>query len=85
MPQRVARSDVPALLIMAAIYFAFGLFAIFRPGSLRHIMDNLADYWKAGTWHPFKMPRRVLQILVGGLGILVALLFSWIAWAGLGR
>jgi hypothetical protein len=43
------RSDVPAVLAMAAFFFSFGLFAILRPAALRNAMDNFANAWKQGS------------------------------------
>ena len=79
------RSEVPSLFLMAAIFLAFGLFAILKPDALRSAMDNIANYWKEGSWHPYKMPRPVLRIVVGTTGILGSALFVYIAYVALSR
>ena len=66
---------------MAAFYFSFGLFAILRPAALRNAMDNFANAWKQGTWHPYKMPLPLLRVVVGGTGMFFAALFGYIAFA----
>jgi len=69
------RSDVPALFAMAACYFSFRLFAILRPAALRNAMDNFANAWKQGSWHPYKMRERYLNPILPprvGSGKLVA-------------
>lgn len=77
------RSDVPALFLMAALFLAFGLFGILRPDVLRGAMDNVANSWKEGSWHPYKMPRPVLRIVVGAMGTLCSALFIYIAYLAL--
>jgi hypothetical protein len=79
------RSDVPALFLLAAIFLAFGLFAILKPDELRVTIDNFANFWKKGSWHPYKMPRPVLQIVVGTTGVLGSALFVYIAYVALSR
>jgi hypothetical protein len=79
------RSDVPNLFLMAAIYLALGLFAILKPDALRAVMDNVANSWKERSWHPYKMPRPVLRIVVGGIGIGVSALFAYFAYVALHR
>ena len=79
------RSDVPALFAMAALYFSFGMFAILRPATLRNAMDNFANAWKQGSWHPYKMPIPVLRVAVGGTGMIGAALFVYIAFTILKR
>ena len=74
------RSDVPVLLFMAVVYLAFGLFAILKPEALRSAMDRIADSWKEGSWHPYKMPPPVLRIVVGATGIIGAVLLVYIAY-----
>jgi hypothetical protein len=69
------RGDAPAALLMAALFFSFGLFAILRPDKLRSMMDNFANAWKQGAWHPYRMPLPVLRLVVGGTGIGGAALF----------
>jgi hypothetical protein len=41
---------------MAALFFAFGLFAVLRPDKARNAMDNFANAWKQDSWHPYRMP-----------------------------
>ena len=79
------RSDIPALLGMAAFSLAFGLFGILKPDMLRAVMDKKANFWKEGSWHPYKMPRPVLRIVVGTTGILGSALFLYIAYVALNR
>jgi hypothetical protein len=80
-----SRSDAPAALVMAALFLTFGLFAILRPRKLRTAMDNFANSWKQGSWHPYRMPTPVLRFVVGGAGIGGAALFLYIAYVGLSR
>lgn len=80
-----SRGDAPAALIMAALFLSFGLFAILRPEKLRAAMDNIANTWKQGTWHPYRMPIPVVRLVVGGVGIGGAALFIYIAYVGLSR
>jgi hypothetical protein len=80
-----SRSDVPALFLLASIFLAFGLFAILKPDALRMTIDNFANYWKKDSWHPYKMRRPVLQIVVGTTGVLGSALFVYIAYVALSR
>jgi hypothetical protein len=80
-----SRSDVPAVLLMAALFFSFGLFAILRPNKLRSAMDNFANASKEGSWHPYRMPLPVLRLVVGGIGIGGAALFGYTAYVVLNR
>lgn len=64
---------------------SFGLFAIMRPEALRTAMDNFANARKQGGWHPYKMSTPAIRVVVGGLGILGATLFVYIACIALGR
>ena len=80
-----SRSDAPAALVMAALFLSFGLFAILRPEKLRAAMDNFANSWKQGSWHPYRMPAPVLRFVVGGAGIGGPALFLYIAYVGLSR
>jgi hypothetical protein len=79
------RSDAPTLFAMAAFFFSFGLFAILRPAALRNAMDNFANAWKEGAWHPYKMPLSLLRVVAGGTGMLCAALFMYIALTMLRR
>ena len=79
------RADAPAALLMALFFLAFGLFGFLRPHKLRTAMDNFADAWKEGSWHPYKLPISVLRYLVGGVGIAGASLFLYIAYVGFTR
>ena len=78
----VTPSDGPAALVMALGFFAFGLTMIFRPESVRANFDRFADYWKRGSWHPYKMPPWGLR-LAGIAIILVSALFFQIAYLAL--
>jgi hypothetical protein len=79
------RFDVPPLFAMAAFFFSFGLFAILRPAALRNAMDNFANAWKQGSWHPYKMSLPALRLVVGGTVMLGAALFVYIAFTMLRR
>jgi hypothetical protein len=80
-----SRSDAPAAIVMAALFLSFGVFAILLPEKLRTTMDNLTNFWKQGSWHPYRMPLPVLRFVVGGAGIGWAALFLYIAYVGLSR
>jgi hypothetical protein len=80
-----SRSDAPAMLLLAAMFLTFGLFAIMRPEALRTAMNNFANAWKQDGWHPYKMPIHALRVIVGGVGILGAVLFVYIAYVALSR
>ena len=70
---------------MAALFLSFGLFAILRPEKLKTAMDNLANAWKQGSWHPYRMPLPVLRFVVGGAGIGGGALFLYITHVSLSR
>jgi len=80
-----SRSDAPALFVMAVMFLSFGLFAIMRPQALRTAMDNFANAWRQGGWHPYKMSMPAIRVVVGGVGILGAALFVYIACIALSR
>jgi hypothetical protein len=80
-----SRSDAPALFVMAAMFLSFGLFAILRPDGLRAAMDNFANAWKQGGWHPYKVSVSAVRVVVGGVGLLGAGLFVYIACIALSR
>jgi hypothetical protein len=80
-----SRADAPALLLMAAAFLIFGLFALLRPESLRSAMDRFADTWKKDSWHPYKMPLPLLRLTVGGVGLAGAALFFYIGYVVLTR
>ena len=65
-----SRSDASALFVMAVMFLSFGLFAIMRPEALRTAMDNFANAWKPGGWHPYKMSTTAVRVIVAGVGIL---------------
>jgi hypothetical protein len=75
----------PAALLMALLFLSFGLSAILRPDKLRTAMDNFANSWKQGGWHPYGMPIPVLRFIVGGVGVGGAALFMYIAYIGFSR
>jgi hypothetical protein len=81
----LGRSDAPGLVALAAIFLSFGLFAVLRPDALRTAMDNFANAWKQDSWHPYKMSRSALRIVVGGAGIGLATLTLYIAYVALNR
>ena len=80
-----SRADAPAALLMAALFLTFGVFALLRPDKVRNAMDDFANAWKQGSWHPYRMPLPVLRLVVGGTGIGGAALFVYIAYVALSR
>ncbi len=74
------KPEVIPAVAMSVAFFAFGVLGIVWPDRLRKAMDNFADSWKDGSWHPYRMPIPALRILVGGVGIGGALLFVRIAY-----
>ncbi len=70
---------------MAAFFLTFGIFAILRPDKLRTTMDNFANTWKRGSWHPYRMSLPLLRVTVGAVGILGAAVFVYIAFVALTR
>ena len=74
----VTPSDGPAALVMGVGFFAFGLTMILRSASVRANVDRFADYWKPGSWHPYKMRPWGLR-LAGVVMMAVATLFFYIA------
>jgi len=80
----VSPSDGPAAVVMGVGFFAFGLTMILRPASVRANFDRFADYWKQGSWHPYKMPPWGLR-LAGVAMMGVAALFFYIAAVAFGR
>ena len=80
-----SRADAPAALLMAVLFLAFGVFALLRPDKVRNAMDDFANAWKQGSWHPYRMPLPVLRLVVGGTGIGGAALFVYIAYVALSR
>ena len=80
-----SRADAPAALLMAVLFLTFGVFALLRPDKVRNAMDDFANAWKQGSWHPYRMPLPVLRLVVGGTGIGGAALFVYIAYVALGR
>jgi glucose-6-phosphate isomerase len=70
---------------MAVLFLAFGVFALLRPDKVRNAMDDFANAWKQGSWHPYRMPLPVLRLVVGGTGIGGAALFVYIAYVALSR
>lgn len=80
-----SRADAPAALLMAMLFLTFGVFALLRPDKVRNAMDDFANAWKQGSWHPYRMPLPVLRLVVGGTGIGGAALFVYIAYVALSR
>ena len=80
----VTPSDGPAALIMALGFLVLGLTIILRPESVKANFDRFADYWKQGSWHPYKMHSWRLR-LAGIAMILVAALFFQIAYLAFSR
>jgi glucose-6-phosphate isomerase len=71
--------------MMAAFFLGFGVFTILRPERVRAAMDDFADRWKKGSWHPYRMPIPFLRFIVGGVGIAGSALFAYIAYVALTR
>jgi glucose-6-phosphate isomerase len=80
-----SRADAPAALLMAVLFLTLGVFALLRPDKVRNAMDDFANAWKQGSWHPYRMPLPVLRLVVGGTGIGGAALFVYIAYVALSR
>ena len=80
-----SRADAPAALLMAVLFLTFGVFVLLRPDKVRNAMDDFANAWKQGSWHPYRMPLPVLRLVVGGTGIGGAALFVYIAYVALSR
>jgi glucose-6-phosphate isomerase len=70
---------------MAVLFLTLGVFALLRPDKVRNAMDDFANAWKQGSWHPYRMPLPVLRLVVGGTGIGGAALFVYIAYVALSR
>jgi hypothetical protein len=64
---------------MGAGFMAFSLTMIVRPDGVSANMNRFADYWKKGSWHPYKMPLWGLR-LAGVAMMAVATLFFYIAY-----
>ena len=62
---------------MGAGFLAFGLTMILRTGGVRANFDRFADYWKQGSWHPYRMPLWGFR-LAGVVMMVVATLFLYI-------
>jgi hypothetical protein len=80
----VTPSDGPAALVMGMGFFAFGLTMILRPDRVRANLDRFADYWKQGSWHPYRLPHwglRVARVLI----VALAALFFQIAYLAFRR
>jgi hypothetical protein len=75
----VTPSDGPAALVMGAGFLAFGIIMILHPDRVRANFDRFADYWKEGSWHPYKMPLWGLRT-AGVVILLIAALFFQIAY-----
>jgi hypothetical protein len=75
----VTPSDGAPALLMGLGFFAFGLTMILRPDRVRANFDRFADYWKQGSWHPYKMPYWGMRV-AGVLIVAVAALFFQIAY-----
>src|SRR5579864_6985528 len=75
----VSPSDGPAAIIMGTGFMAFGLTMILHPSIVREYFDRFADYWKQGSWHPYKMPLWGLR-LAGVAVMAAATVFFYIAY-----
>jgi hypothetical protein len=81
----VSRADAPAALVMGLLFLSFALFTMVFPERVRTTMDNFANSWKQGSWHPYRMPLTFLRLVVGTFGIGSAALFFYIAYVGFTR
>lgn len=66
----------PTSLVMGLGFFAFGLTMILYPDRVRANFDRFADYWKEGSWHPYKMPDWGLRVAGVGVMALSAIFFQ---------
>ena len=64
---------------MGVGFLAFGLMMLLRPRNVRANLDRVANNWKQGGWHPYKMPPSALR-LVGAVVVVIATLFFYIAF-----
>jgi len=81
----VSPGDAPAALVMGLLFLSFALFTIVSPEKVRTAMDNVANSWKQGSWHPYRMPLPLLRLVVGTVGIGGAALFFYISYVGFTR
>jgi len=80
----VTGQEGPTALVMGLGFVAFGLTMILHPDRVRENFDRFADYWKEGSWHPYKMPDWGLRI-AGALIIVFSAIFFQIAYIDLTR
>jgi uncharacterized protein YjeT (DUF2065 family) len=66
----------PMSLVMGLVFVAFGLTMILHPNRVRENFDRFADYWKEGSWHPYKMPDWVLRVLGVAVVVFSAIFFQ---------
>jgi uncharacterized protein YjeT (DUF2065 family) len=74
----------PGALVMGAGFLSFGLTMVLRPGSVRANFDRLADHWKEGSWHPYRMPPWGLR-LAGAVVMVIGMLFFYVAFVAFGN
>lgn len=75
----VTGKEGPMALVMGLGFIAFGLTMILRPARVRENFDRFADYWKEGSWHPYKLPDWGLRV-VGAAVIALSAIFFQIAY-----
>ena len=81
----MSHADAPAALVMGLLFLTFAVLTIARPEWVRTAMDDFANSWKQGSWHPYRMPLPVLRLVIGTVGIGSAALFFYIAYVGFSR
>jgi hypothetical protein len=80
-----SRADALTLVLMAVCFLTFGIFTILHPEKVRAAMDNFADAYKKGSWHPYRMPLPALRLVVGSIGIAGGCLFLYMLYVALTR
>jgi uncharacterized protein YjeT (DUF2065 family) len=82
--QTLTSKAAPAAIIMGLGFLAFGLIMILQPEKVKANFDRLADSWKQGSWHPYRMPFCALR-MTGALVVAIGALFLYIAYASMSR
>ena len=60
--------------VMGLDFLALGLIMFPRPDCMKTNSTAVADHWKQGSWHPYKMPHWGLRV-AGLVIVAVAALF----------